>query len=239
MDEKALDARILAAVTRRGRRLLSATEVAEEGATQRQVDWRLAAGRWQHPYPGVYLIGAGALTWEERQIAAVLAAGETAASSCRAASRLHGIGDYGTPNLVEIKLTHATDVHVPGALVHRSRRPFGQVLVRGVPCTTVNDTLLDLAAVLPPRLLHQSFTTAWRKHLTTPEKVLVHLRDHGGRGVEGTQALRSVVTLYKDCDRGPGSEAEADPDLAPLHRTRCSRHRAAGAPGDRRRGRRR
>ena len=210
MEDLGLDAQILAAVTRCGRRLLTTKEIKEEKGTRRKIEWRRRNGRWQSPQSGVYLIGAGELTWDEKVIAACLAAGETAAASHRAAARVHDIGDFGTPNLVEIKLSHETDVEVSDAIVHRSRRAFDITSVGGVPCTTVEDTLLDLASVLGRRQLHQAFTTAWRKRLTTPKKVLTHIADHGGRGVKGTRALRAVVSLYAEGDRAPGSVAEAD-----------------------------
>jgi hypothetical protein len=149
------------------------------------------------------------LTWEERELAAILAAGETALASHRAAARLHGIGDFGS-TLVEITLTHETVVHVTEAIVHRSRRVLAPVMAGPIPCTSVEQTLLDLAAVLPARLVHRAFTTAWRERLTTPGKVRVHLRHHGGRGVKGTRALREIAELYGEAKRGPGSEAEAD-----------------------------
>lgn len=210
MEDLGLDAQILAAVTRCGRRLMTTKEIQEEKGTRRKIEWRRRQGRWQSPQSGVYLIGAGQLTWEEQVISACLAAGETAAASHRAAARLHNIGEFGTPNLVEIKLSHDTDVEVKDAVVHRSRRAFDTTDIGGVPCTTVEDSLLDLASVLGQRQLHQAFTTAWRKRLTTPKRVLSHIADHGGRGVKGTRALRSVVSLYADGDRAPGSVAEAD-----------------------------
>jgi hypothetical protein len=204
-----LDARVLAAVTRRGRRLLTVSEILEEGATYAQIVDRVNAGIWQRVHDAVVLIGAGALTWEEEVLAATQAGGETAGACRRAAARLHRIGEYGR-RLVEIAVTHGTEIHAEGVLVHRTRRLTPLVMVDGIPCTSVEETLLDLAAILPARLVHQAMTTAWRTKLTTPKKVLGHIEHYGGRGVKGTRKLRNIAKLYDECDRGPGSEAEAD-----------------------------
>jgi hypothetical protein len=80
----------------------------------------------------------------------------------------------------------------------------------GIPCVVIEHALLEAAAVLPKRDVHQLLTSAWRKRLTTPKKVLAHVQAHGGRGVRGTCRLREVAELYATTKRGPGSEAEAD-----------------------------
>lgn len=207
MDE--LDARILAAVTRRGRRLLTVNEILQEGATYPQIVHRVRRKRWQRPHDTVILIGAGELSWEEKLLAAVMAGDESAAAGFRAASRVHGIGEFGK-KLLEVSIRHGTELVADDVLVHRTRRPTPAVIVNGIPCTSVEETLLDLASVLPPRKLHQALTTAWRKHLTHPKRVLEHIEKYGGRGVKGTPVLRDLAKLYELCERGPGSEAEAD-----------------------------
>ena len=205
----ALDARILAAVTRRGRRLMTMAEVKEEGATERQAQLRVERNLWHSPHAGVYLIGALPMTWEEEVLAGTLAGDPYAIASELSALRLRGLGDFGGPR-VQITVPNCTEVVAQGVKVRRSRRDLPWTEVRGIRCTTVEQTLLDVAAVLPARVLHQIFTTAWRRRMTTPKKVLRHLEEYGGRGVKGTGRLRGVVEVYEGRPRPPGSEAEAD-----------------------------
>ena len=205
----ALDARILAAVTRRGRRLLTMAELKEEGCSERQAQLRVRKKVWQSPYRGVYLIGVPPTTWEEDALAATLAGGPRSKISEFSAVRLRGLGRLGGPR-IQITVPASSEVHAEGVMVRRSRRDLPYTLVHGIRCTTVEQTLLDVAAVLPGRLLHQLFTTAWRRRMTTPKKVLSHLDHYGGAGVKGTGKLRRVVGIYEGRPRPPGSEAEAD-----------------------------
>ncbi len=83
-------------------------------------------------------------------------------------------------------------------------------VIGGIRVVCLEEALLQVAPYVSTRSLHRLLTTAWRMNQTTPRKVLVHLADHGGRGVRGVRRLREVAELYEATRRGPGSEAEAD-----------------------------
>jgi len=207
--EAGLDRRILAAVTRRGRRLLTHAELVEEGATNRQIEVRCQRGTLQRIHDEVYLAGAGALAWPEDLQAGVLAGGETAAAADFSAIRLRGLTDYSRRS-IHVQVAHGTTLTAAGVTRHRSRRGVPTTCIDGIRTVCLEEALLQVAAKLPAREIHRLLTTAWRKHLTTPRKVLAHLEEHGGRGVRGTRRLREVAQLYDGTRRGPGSEAEAD-----------------------------
>lgn len=205
------DAVILAEVTRRGRRLLTRCEILGLGISPEEIECRVRRGSWQRIHAGVYLIGAGALTHEEKACAAALAGAPRAYVGGVAGARLHAIGDWG--RLIEVWAPHGTDIVADGVRVHRTRKPGVPVAPLGdcrVPTACVEQVLLDLAAKLPRRDLHRAFTTAWRKRKTNPAAVLAHAARFGGRGVRGSGVLRELAELYAGVKRGPGSEAEAD-----------------------------
>lgn len=208
-DEVRLDRRILAAVTRRGRRLLTHAELVDGGATNRQIQVRCRRGTIQRVHDEVYLIGAGSLSWHERLHAAVLAGGETARASSFSAVHLWGLPNF-SPQTVHVEVAHGTTLRAPGVTVHRTRREVPTTEIEGIPVVCIEEALLQVAASLPARVVHQLVTTAWRTRRTTPRKLLVHLEHHGGRGVPGVCRLREVAELYAGSRRGPGSEAEAD-----------------------------
>lgn len=207
--EAGLDRRILAAVTRRGRRLLTHAELVEERATNRQIEVRCQRGTLQRIHDEVYLAGAGALPWTEQLQAGVLAGGETAAAASFSAIRLRGLTDY-SPGTIHVQVAHGTTLTAAGVTRHRSRRGVPTTSIGGIRTVCLEEALLQVAAKLPAREIHRLLTTAWRKGDTTPRKVLDHLKEHGGRGVRGTRRLREVAQLYDGVRRGPGSEAEAD-----------------------------
>ena len=206
MDEDGLDARILAAATRRGRRLLTISELLEEGANYKHIQYRIDHHRWARLHHTVVDVGAGPLTRFDRVLAATLAGGT--ASECTAVW-LYGIGDF-SPATIEVDIPYERRIQLEGVTVRRRRKPIQVRMVRGIPTTSIEQTLVAIAPKLPPKMLHRVFTRAWRKRLTTPKRVLRYLADHGGRGVPGAGKLHRVVALYAATDRAPGSDYEAD-----------------------------
>jgi hypothetical protein len=207
--EAGLDRRILAAVSRRGRRLLTHAELIGIGATNREIEGRVHRGTLQRIHDEVYLVGAGELTWHERVHAAVLAGGETAAANLFSALVVWGLPDY-SPGSVHVQVAHGTELVARGVTVHRTRRTVPTRIIGGIRVVCLEEALLQAAARLPARDIHRLLTAAWRMHKTTPRKVLRHLEEHGGRGVRGVRRLQEVAELYAEHRRGPGSDAEAD-----------------------------
>jgi hypothetical protein len=208
-DEVRLDRRILAAVSRRGRRLLTHAELVEEGATNREIEGRCDRGTLQRVHDEVYLVGAGELSWLERLLAAVLAGGETAKAHGFSAVAVWGLPNY-SPGSVHVEVAHRTELVARGVVAHRTRRAVPTEVIAGIRVVCLEEALLQVAARVSTRTIHRLLTTAWRMNKTTPRRVLLHLERYGGRGVRGVRRLREVAELYDGTRRGPGSEAEAD-----------------------------
>ena len=98
---------------------------------------------------------------------------------------------------------------VEGVRMHRTRRTVERTELDGVPVVCVEEALLGVAPPLTEKQLHQLVTSAWRRRLTTPRKLVRHLDRHGV-GVKGRKKLQPIAELYVEYARGPGSEAEAD-----------------------------
>lgn len=203
-----LDRRIREVTERLRRRLLSFAELAEVGATKKAVLARCWRGTLERVHDGVYLVGAGPLTWQEIILAGVLAGGTTSLASHFSALRLWGLGNF-APWPVHVTVTHSTSLRADGVATHRTRRSIPSTVIEGVPVVCVEEALLGVAPKLNNKLLHQLLTSAWRRRLTTPTKVVRHL-EKNGIGVSGRSKLRAVAQLYIDHSKGPGSEAEAN-----------------------------
>lgn len=203
-----VDQRILAAVTRRGRRLLTLDELLEADVSEESVYCRANNGVLQRIHHAVYQVGAGDLTWQEGILAGVLAGGPTARACGFSTLRLFGLTDYANGQVL-VAITAKTECRADGVTFTRTRRTPPSTIEQSVPTVVVEHALLDVASRLPKRDLHRLVTDAWRKRLTTPQKVLDHIGAHGGRGVKGTRKLREVAELYQEAKRGPGSTAEA------------------------------
>lgn len=203
-----LDLCIRLLVEELGRRIVTFAELSRVGATKAQVLGRCWRGTMQRLHDGVYLVGAGPLTWQESILAAVLAGGATACASHFSALRLWGLGNF-SPDPLHVTVAYRTTVTAEGVTMHRTRRTVPQTVIDGVPVVCVEETLLGVAPRVTEKQLHQLFTSAWRRHLTTPKKLVRYLEKHGV-GVKGRKKLEAIAAIYIDHARGPGSEAEAD-----------------------------
>jgi len=125
-------------VTRR--RLLAA------GVSRHEITSRIARGSLIVVYPGVYRVGHRAPSVEANYMAAVLACGEGALLMSAAAAHLYGLikGQPPTPVVRTRK-----ERRIKGIETHRTRRDQRGTEWKGIPITTVPQTLIDLTALMP------------------------------------------------------------------------------------------
>jgi very-short-patch-repair endonuclease len=173
----------------------------------RAVAARVAAGRLHRLHRGVYAVGHPLLTAEARWMAAVLACGEGALLSHRSAAILWGLRESGGPR-VDVSATRRVGRGRAGIRVHW--RPSLGVAdsrsCRGVPCTSVARTLLDLAAVLRPSELEHACDRAEQLRLfdgRAIEELLARTR-----GERGTKRLRETLEQLNPSSQLTRSENE-------------------------------
>lgn len=188
--------------------LVTREEVLIAGGSDRMIARRIEAGRWYRVHPGVFVIGVGPLSWEGRLRAATLAVGPLAAVSHRAAVVLWGLDGISSAP-VEITVPHGHGPVPAGAVVHRTRRREPTVMVRGVPVTSVERTVLDAAGCLSPVVAEKVVESAVRRNLTTVAGIDAFLGRQGGRGVRGAGVLRELLGERTE-GRAPGSPAEVE-----------------------------
>ena len=147
-------------VTRR--RLLAA------GVTPDEIKHRLRSGSLIPVYPGVYRVGHRAPSVEARYLAAVRACGKGALLSGPAAGHLWGIvkGPAPPPHV-----TANGQRRVKGVRTKRARTvtPKGTTW-RGIPITTVPQTLVDLAPTFSLDDLARACHEAGVRYGTTPRR---------------------------------------------------------------------
>lgn len=194
-------------------------QAAAFGVTPAMVRTRVARGQWLRVGPGVLAVAGAPPTFQARCRAAALALPGSAVAG-RAAAELHGLGSF-EPSQPEL-------VVPPGAKrrsalgVVRQRRQFRRTRLRGIPIGTIDQTLVDLAALVPTPVLARTVDDALvdrRVHLAHLEDRLVECSADRARG---TQALRAVVEARSDGTAPSESELErhlhlllTHPDLPP------------------------
>jgi predicted transcriptional regulator of viral defense system len=157
----------IAALARRQHGVIARRQFHELGLGDRAVAHRIAVGRLHRLHRGVYAVGHTVLGPRGHWMAAVLACGPRAVLSHASAAALW-----------ELRAGAAarTDVTVPGTggrrerprvRIHRARDLDGQTTTNdGIPVTTPERTILDLAATLQRRRLERLVDRAETARLT-------------------------------------------------------------------------
>src|SRR5436190_19918398 len=102
----------------RQRALLTRPQAQHAGLSDDAIRHRIDSGRWGVMHPGVYRVAGSESSWEQVLLAAVLAAGEDAVASHRAAAVMWGI--EGIARTVELTVPAARRPRVKGAVIHRT-----------------------------------------------------------------------------------------------------------------------
>lgn len=150
--------------------LIDRESVRTLGATDGAIQHQLRVGRWLQIHPGVYYLNVTPRTWHTEVLAAVLAGGHLALASHRTAARLYNLDGIGG-RVIELTVPHDDRPLPGGALVHRTRRAPIPDVVHGIPATTPERTLHDLAAFLPPLPLEKAYMSALHLKHTTPDRM--------------------------------------------------------------------
>jgi very-short-patch-repair endonuclease len=170
--------------------LVTRAQLLGAGVTRQEIASRLESGALLRVHPGVYRVGHRAPSVEARYLAAVLAAGEGALLSGRAAAHLLGLvkGTAPAPEVIA-----RTQRRIEGVRTHRSRLLDARdaTSVQGIPVTTVPRTLIDIAADLSLDALARACHEAGVRYRTTPAAVEAVLA--GRPNSTGTKKLRRVI----------------------------------------------
>ncbi|HWE15253.1 MAG TPA: type IV toxin-antitoxin system AbiEi family antitoxin domain-containing protein [Solirubrobacteraceae bacterium] len=165
--------------------VVSRAQLLRRGYSKRAIETRLATGRLHRIHRRVYAVGHTKLTLRGRWMAAVLACGEGAVVSHRDAAALHGLC---RPGSGPIHVTAPGRCNVKGIRCHRARHPLDPrdvTVIDGIPVTTLERTLLDLAEAATRRQFAQAIEQAEREDKLDQHRIDALLaRSPGRRGVK-------------------------------------------------------
>lgn len=185
--------------------VVSRAQALADGMTRGQMKYRVRTGEWVTEARGVYRHAAIRPTALSRLLAVCLA--HNALASHRSAAALHGVDGY-TLDRVEIVVPSRRSLSVDGVTVHESTqmRLAGLTERRGVPCTGLSRTLLDLAAVVSRKRLDRTIDAVLRDGQLRPSHLYGVLASHARRGRDGCGALRASLDARLGDDPVPLSE---------------------------------
>jgi hypothetical protein len=160
------------------------------GLSSSAIRSRVAAGKLHRLYRGAYTVGHSRVTWMGRYMGAVLACGDAALASHRAAARLHGLRQSAGRMDVTVP---GRRVRIPGIDVHQTRtlHPDDVGEVDRIPCTSLARTLVDEAETETERGLERLIGRAEELRIFDLRDLQRALGRAPGR--RGTRRLASLV----------------------------------------------
>lgn len=172
--------------------LITLAQAASEGLTRRQVDARLQRGQWVRVERAVYRHSAVHITWESRLLAACLTSGGLASHRCAAA--LWRLDQFWTPR-VEVVISQVSSYRSKHHRIHRSTQwdRTDQCTINAIPCTGIERTILDLAAVVSLRRVELAAESAMRLGLIDWPALRECLIRHSRQGRDGCGRLRLLL----------------------------------------------
>jgi very-short-patch-repair endonuclease len=179
------------------------------GLRKDQIDCRVGAS-WSLFYDGVHRMAGAPPSWRSNLRAATIAAGEGAAISHQCAAATYEL-PKGRMRPIELTCVRWRRTVHPGLVVHESTRLDSRDirLADGIPVTTPERTILDLASLFPrANYLEYIVQAARRKRLLTYESTQAMFERNARRGLKGVSALREVLERWDPSSRPTESEME-------------------------------
>lgn len=182
---------LIAEIASRAHGVVSRAGLIRAGLTEEHIKVRARRGALIRVHRGIYRVGHAAPSAHATLIAAVLACGEGAVLSGRAAAWLLGLvgGDAPPPEVI-----CSTKRRLDGVRTRRARKridPRDVTIAAGIPTTTPARTLVDLAAELHESALARACHAAGVRHRTAPRDIEDVLARRPT--APGSKRLRAVI----------------------------------------------
>lgn len=172
--------------------LISRRQALTAGMTDTQIKWRINADQWVRVTRGVYRHRSAPDTRIARLLAECLA--RDALASHRSAAALHGIDGFRL-DCIELVVPRGAARSLKGAILHQSTQfdLTAPIDCRGVPCTGLGRTLLDVSAVVSRERLDRAIDSVLRDGRLRVTDLYEVLVSHARRGRDGCAAFRASL----------------------------------------------
>jgi very-short-patch-repair endonuclease len=189
--------------------VITLRQVEQCGLGPSAIQVRVAAGRLQRLWRGVYAFGHRELRAEGRLLAAVLACGPGAVLSHRSAADRWGILPTARAGIDVTVATRGGRTRRRGIDLHCVRRLDASdvTAVEGIPITTAARTLIDLCAVVPDRKLERAFEQSHVLELIAPGAIEDAFERTLGRKTAALRRLLAAETSWTTLTRSELEEA--------------------------------
>ena len=179
------------------------------GLTRRQIEHRIADGRWRPLQGHAFRLSGAPITWEGKLLAACWAGGDRAVASHRSAAAIHQLTG-GRKDILEITCPRWRRARHDGLFVHETKAmdPVDLEVVSGIAVTRPARTLFDLGGVCRGGLVELALENALRRGLVNPADLAVLLKRVSRSGRPGGPILRDLLDARSPDRRPTESEME-------------------------------
>lgn len=186
--------------------LIRRSQATALGLSPGLIDYYLRRGLWRSLYPRVYCDPAAPTTWLQSLLGAVFWAGPRAVVSHRAAAALWGLDGFAA---VVVEVATPRQLKRSRVVVRRTNLSERDSTVqKGIPVTTIDRTLLDLATILTATRLEEVLDCSLSRRLTSAEGLWTYLNRLGTRGRAGSANLRGLLEMRLGSSRSAESRSE-------------------------------
>jgi hypothetical protein len=195
MTNSELDS-VIAGIARLRHGVFSRCDVLSAGGTDQEIRARLRSGRWTQLAEGVYGLASHPRTWQQRVEVARSDAGPGAFACRSTAAVLHKFNDF-RPGKPHVLVASGRTNHSGIALVHQSRtlQRIDTTVAQGIPCTTPERTVIDLAAKLSYAHLDRVVESELMSKTVKGSRLGERFLALAGPGRPGLATLRSVLDV--------------------------------------------
>lgn len=192
--------------------LVSRAQAIGKGLAPGAIRWRLDRKEWEHFGRNVYRFRATTETWSQYAMGALLFAGPASALSHHTAAFLFGLDGFSSkkkepPKIIDLVTPIGAKIERNGVRHHRSHDvPVPVEIVRGLRCTTLARTLVDLSRVLGPRSMDIALDSARRLRPTLAEELRTYVATISAR----RRGLPELMQLLDSRESSLDSPLEVD-----------------------------
>ena len=171
--------------------LITRTQALALGLSTSAITRLLSSGKWIRMMPRVYRVAAAPTSWHQSVLAACLSGGDGTVASHGTAGAVHRL-DGSAPGRVEVWSPRR--LRSDGIVCHCATLSGADMTrVSGIPATSVERTLLDLATRVSPEGLEVALDSALRERKTSVARLKWRLQQAPMHGTKGLGTLRSLV----------------------------------------------
>ena len=189
--------------------VVSGRDLAACNVSRKWIWRRIETGEWVRLHRGVFQLGANTPTLDQREMAAILAAGDGVVLSHLSAARRLGL-DLPRDASVHVTIPASRRARISGVKVWRSRNLGERDVTKRGPfrLTHLARTVIDLAQLLDDDWLRAVIDSALRQrrsHLSWISRLL----SRQAKGHHGAERLRALLDSYQNEGEIPDSVLES------------------------------